>query len=451
MSASWITKINQSSSRFFKEDVIKQALEAAALGSTNSIFFLKMLKFCYDPYITYGVRQIPETFGIINAENPWNEFKSLLLELASGQLSGNRARHVIKSMSERFDSDEWNIFLAPVIRRDMRCGITETTINKVCENTEYEIPVFSCQLATNCEGRPEMRGLKRLEPKLDGVRMLMIVKPNLSGTFTTVSLSRNGKVFENFNHIERQISDFMTNMRKTPSRATFFNMSNGIVFDGEIVGNSFQDLMRSTHRKDDVQTNDSVYHIFDFIPLDDFRRGYWNANLDRRLMELRRILQPNPRIYSMPNVELLPYVEVNLDTPDGRGQFDIYRRDMVSRGVEGVMIKDPSAPYECKRNTFWMKYKPVHDYDLTIIGVEPGTGKNKEKLGALVCEGMDGIKHIIVNVGSGFTDTERQDYWNNRNDLIGRTAVVKADTITLNQNGIYSLRFPRFKSFRYDK
>ena len=98
-----------------------------------------------------------------------------------------------------------------------------------------------------------------------------------------------------------------------------------------------------------------------------------------------------------------------------------------------------------------MKYKPVHDYDLVVIGVEPGTGKNKGRMGALVCEGVDDGKHIVVNVGSGFTDVERQEYWDNRNDVIGRSAVVMADAITLNQSGSYSLRFPRFKSFRYDK
>jgi len=115
------------------------------------------------------------------------------------------------------------------------------------------------------------------------------------------------------------------------------------------------------------------------------------------------------------------------------------------------MIKDMDAPYECKRSTFWMKFKPVYDYDLTVIGVEEGTGKNQGRMGALVCEGIDDGKHITVNVGSGYTDVERQSYWDYKESVIGQTAVVMADAITQNQDGSYSLRFPRFKTFRDDK
>jgi DNA ligase-1 len=98
-----------------------------------------------------------------------------------------------------------------------------------------------------------------------------------------------------------------------------------------------------------------------------------------------------------------------------------------------------------------MKYKPVYDYDLVVIGMEEGTGKNIGRMGALVCEGMEEGKHIVVNVGSGYTDNERQSYWDNKDAVIGQTAVVLADAITQNQDGPYSLRFPRFKTFREDK
>jgi len=168
MSASWINALNSSDSRIHKEHIISQALTAALLGNTTAKFFLNMLKLCYDPYIVFGVRQIPETFGITDAENPWDEFGDLTVKLGTRELTGHDARDAIQTMADRFDSDEWNTFLAPVLRRDIRCGISSTTINKVCKKTEYEISVFGCQLATNSEGRPEMTGIKRLEPKLDG-------------------------------------------------------------------------------------------------------------------------------------------------------------------------------------------------------------------------------------------------------------------------------------------
>jgi DNA ligase-1 len=54
----------------------------------------------------------------------------------------------------------------------------------------------------------------------------------------------------------------------------------------------------------------------------------------------------------------------------------------------------------------------------------------------------------MVNVGSGFTDNDRIDFWNDRSSIIGQIVEVRADAITQNQDGTYSLRFPRFLRFR---
>ena len=445
MSASWIRKLNESDSRLHKEDVIKQALEASVLGSTNAINFLSFTKACYNPYVTFGVRQIPELVGITNAENPWEEFNELMLQLSQRRLTGHAARDAIQSMAERFDSVEWNTFLAPVLRRDLRAGISDKTINKICKKTDYEIPIFGCQLATNSEGRPEMKGIKRLEPKLDGVRMLMMVIPSDFGDVTTICFSRNGKQFDNFGHIEEQVRD---NWFKMVRKAATSNLSMGFVLDGEVIGNSFQELMRQARRKTDVQAEDSVYNVFDILPLDAFREGHWNAQLSKRISILEDM---RPVIDTMPGLELLPHIMVDLDTAAGRDQLDRYAKDNVNAGFEGIMIKELQAPYICKRSTDWMKWKPTITVDLEVVGVEEGTGRNLGRLGALVCHGVDDGKEITVNVGSGFSDVDRDDYWINRNLVIGRTAEVLCDVITQNQDGTYSLRFPRFVRFRDDK
>jgi DNA ligase-1 len=67
-------------------------------------------------------------------------------------------------------------------------------------------------------------------------------------------------------------------------------------------------------------------------------------------------------------------------------------------------------------------------------------------MGALVCEGQDDGKDIRVNVGSGFSDQQREDFWNCRAE--GEVVEVRADAVTQNQDGTYSLRFPRFIRFR---
>ena len=444
MSASWINKLNESDSRLHKEDIILQALEASVLGSTNAQIFLGLTKACYNPYVTFGVRKVPDTVGIVDAENPWSEFNTLLTMLAHRDLTGNAAIDAINEMSERFDSIEWNTFCAPVIRRDLRAGISDKTINKICKKTEYEIPVFGCQLATNSEGRPEMKGTKRLEPKLDGVRVLLMVIPGASEGVTTICFSRNGKVFDNFTHIEQQVSDNFVKIARVHQNA----LINGFVLDGEVIGNTFQELMRQARRKTDVQADDSVFNIFDIIPLSDFREGHWNAQLHKRIAILEHIRHV---VDTMPNVELLPHIMVDLDTAAGKDQLERYAKDQVNAGFEGIMIKELEAPYICKRSTDWMKWKPTLTVDLEVVGVEEGTGRNLGRLGALVCHGVDDGKEITVNVGSGFSDVDRDDYWTNRNLVIGRTAEVLCDVITQNQDGTYSLRFPRFVRFRDDK
>ena len=444
MSASWVKKLNLSDSRLHKEDVIKQALEASVLGSTNAINFLSFTKACYNPYITFGVRQVPDTVGIVDAENPWEEFNELMLQLSQRRLTGHAARDAIQSTAERFDSDEWNTFLAPVLRRDLRAGISDKTINKICNKKDYEIPIFGCQLANNSEGRPEMKGIKRLEPKLDGVRVLLMVIPSEFSVVTTICFSRNGKQFDNFGHIEEQVRENWIKIARGHQNA----LINGFVLDGEVIGNTFQELMRQARRKDNVQADDSVFNIFDIIPLSEFREGHWNAQLRKRIDILEHIRHV---VDTMPNVELLPHIMVDLDTAAGKDQLERYAKDNVNAGFEGIMIKELEAPYICKRSTDWMKWKPTLTVDLEVVGVEEGTGRNLGRLGALVCHGVDDGKEITVNVGSGFSDADRDDYYTNRNLVIGRTAEVLCDVITQNQDGTYSLRFPRFVRFRDDK
>ena len=430
----WINELNQSDSRLHKEAVLARALAA------SDHIFLNGIKICYNSFITFGIKDIPSTEGITGAPHPYEEFDMLLTNLSIRQLTGHAARDAILGMSLKFDSDEWNLFLAPILRRDMRCGISEKTINKVCKGTDYVIPTFGCQLAANSEGRPEMVGIKRLEPKLDGARVLLVVTEDNTAT----CYSRNGKVFDNFTHVEEQVLEHATAFRIA------LGTSGGFVLDGEIMGKSFQHLMRQAQRKENVQTDDVVFNVFDILPLEDFKRGFWNAQLRKRIAILNNLSHVFEKMPHVETLGLLPFV-VDLSTEDGRTFMHEYANEMVTAGYEGIMIKDMEAPYECKRNTFWMKWKPVITVDLPVIALEEGTGRNKGRLGALVCSGNDHGKDITVNVGSGFSDTERDLFWNQKADVVGRTAEILCDVITQNQDGTYSLRFPRFVRWRDDK
>jgi DNA ligase-1 len=282
-----------------------------------------------------------------------------------------------------------------------------------------------------------MKGVKRLEHKLDGVRVLMVLQGN-----TVTSYSRNGKVFDNFTHIEDDVREFA----KRIYQKLGIKPQDGVVFDGEVIGKSFNELMRQARRKTDADAGDSVFHIFDYLPLRAFNEGHWNKQQDRRLSDLE-----NLRGIGWETVELMDGITVDLDTSAGRNQLDRFAKDSVAAGYEGIMIKELQAPYLCKRGLFWMKWKPTITVDLEVIELEEGTGKNVGRLGALVCEGIDHGKQIRVNVGSGFTDEERVDYWASHNSVVGQTVEILCDTISQNQDGTYSLRFPRFVRFRDDK
>ena len=436
LAADWIRDLESSDSRLHKEAVIEKALMAAKLGSANAQCFLFNCYQAYNPYYVFGVKKVLETDGLVGMTNPWPKFWGLCESLRTRSVTGHNARDAIQEIAEQFDSEEWNNLARRVLIKDLRCGITERTLNKVLGKTEWAIPVFECQLATDSNKHvAKMTGVKRLEQKLDGVRVLAMCTKN-----TTVLYSRNGKSFQNFPHIVDAIDDIKNKFAKL-----FQKYPKGFVFDGEVIGASFQALMKQAQRKTDVNSSDLVYSIFDFIPLEDFERGYWNLQQRKRMVILDGC---RDAVDSTNCIRIMDGIEVDLSISEGHDILRRYANDAVTAGFEGIMIKDLEAPYECKRSTFWMKWKPVITVDLNIIGFEEGTGRNEGRLGAIICEGVDDGRTISVNVGSGLSDSDRDGYWLARDELLGRVVEVAADAVTQNQDGTYSLRFPRFMRFR---
>jgi DNA ligase-1 len=182
------------------------------------------------------------------------------------------------------------------------------------------------------------------------------------------------------------------------------------------------------------------------LPLADFEKGIYDKDQTTRSQMVKFWVETNQEL--LPNVTYVANELVDLDTEAGQSRYKEINAKAVAGGYEGIMIKDPDAPYECKRSVAWLKLKPFIEVSLAVVAVEEGTGRNVGKLGALVCEGEDDGKQIRVNVGSGFTDSDRDSFWGSRSSLIGNIVEVRADAVTQNQDGTYSLRFPRFKGFR---
>jgi DNA ligase-1 len=402
-----------------KEAIIRRESEQ------GNITFFNGVGSALDGFRTFGVQKVPvskkDGAGITQTE-----FDDVLRRLEDRTLTGNEMRDVIQDLCDRSKMEHWNDWYRRILIKDLRCGVTHKTINK---HSEMKVPVFECMLADDSKKHEKkMTGEVYVEPKLDGVRVITICDVDKD---EVKMFSRNGKELNNFPKIFEQFDSMMD------------QMSESMVFDGEVMSDDFQTLMREIHRKGGAKTDDAVLNVFDCIPLWAFKEGGYTASLQTRKEMMDE--------YEFgPNISKVEFVKMNLDEDDGQKMFADYNKLCIDKGFEGIMVKPISGPYECKRSSLWLKVKPFIEVSLTVKDVEEGTGRNVGKLGALIVEGNDMDKFIKTNVGSGLTDSDREEFWKAKDKLIGQVVEVRADAITQNQNAKdeWSLRFPRFLRFR---
>lgn len=423
-----IQRLEADNSRLAKEQIIADAMDE---GLDE---FFEGVRMSLDKLYTFGVKQVPIKEDDNGQGLAWANFKQLADSLYLRKITGHAARDAIVLAMGVATKTQWNDFYRRILIKDLRCGVSEKTVNTVAKKQkkdQYRVPVFECMLAHDgANHESKITGIKLLEPKLDGVRCLTVVDYE---SRTVVQYTRNGKVLDNFSHISEGIL------------ANIDELGRSYVLDGEVVSNSFQELMKQVHRKDNVQAQDARLMLFDMIPLVEFKAGKSIQGQRRRSNLLRSFKN---LFDQMGHIDVIPQKEFNLDVFTDEIAFKDYNKEMVEAGFEGIMIKDPEAKYETKRSASWLKQKPFIEVSLTIREVEEGTGRNVGRLGALVCEGVDDGKTISVNVGSGFTDSHRSSFWDERDSLHGQVVEVRADAVTQNQDGTYSLRFPRFIRFR---
>lgn len=421
-----IQKLEADNSRLAKEAVLQTAADE------NLTEFFEGLRMALDNLYTFGVKQVPTKEEDAGQGLSWDNFLELADSLYRRRLTGHAARDAINLAMNVATKEQWNDWYRRILIKDLRCGVSEKTVNKVLKKTSIApVPVFECMLAHDgANHESKITGKKILQPKLDGVRALTVVDYE---SRTVTMYTRNGKVLENFTHITEYLEKFIDEIGRS------------MVFDGEVVSSSFQTLMKQVHRKENVQAQDARLCLFDVVPLVEFKAGQSIMGQRRR----NQFLHNFENIFKDSGfIEIIPQIEVNLDEFLGEIEYRDYNKKMVEDGFEGIMIKDPDAKYECKRSTAWLKQKPFIEVSLPIVEVEEGTGRNVGRLGAFVCEGVDDSKPIRVNVGSGFTDSQRRDFWESRDTVVNQVVEVRADAITQNQDGSYSLRFPRFIRFR---
>lgn len=373
------------------------------------------LRMGHDPFTPFHVVKIPivpkksRVPGDTETDR-WEGFFSAATSCSQRKVTGNAAvelmHRVLCAVTE--DEERW---MRRILKKHMAIGASDKTINKAIPGT---VPTFELQLAQKFEEkRLRGRDTVAVEPKLDGIRCLAIVRDK-----SVTMLARSGKQITNFDGtIGSQLLE----------------LGEGC-YDGELMGRDFTALMQQAYRKDDVDLSDTHFALFDYLPLDewDSRRGILSCS--ERYRELRSRVIPGLKY-----VRLVPRKHISADFGLIRSLHDEY----VSQGYEGAMVKCPEAPYRFGRGFEVMKLKAFHDVDLPIEGFIEGTGKHEGKLGSVIVT-HEGVE---VQVGSGFSDELREQIWNDRDSFLGRVIECRYQEIT--PDG--SLRFPTFKCFRNDR
>ena len=429
-----IEKLEADNSRLAKESIL---LDAMNEGLDE---FFEGVRMALDPLYTFGVKQVPTKDTVISGQGcEWKIFVELAEKLNKRELTGHAARDASNLVMSSATAEQWNGFYRRILIKDLRCGVSEKTVNNVAKKNgfdKYMVPVFTCQLAhDSANHEKKMVGPKQIEIKLDGVRVLTVIKDGKVEMF-----SRNGKQFHNFGHI---IAEIEAVLKDKPAPYD-------LVLDGEVMSANFQDLMKQVHRKSGGVAKDAVLHLFDMIPLDKFLEGKYEVEQSKRSQYVWHWVEANKD--ALEHVQALDWEDVDLSSPEGQDRFVELNKAAVDGGYEGVMIKDQQAVYECKRSHAWLKAKPFIEVTLKVVSVEEGTGRNEGRLGAIIVEGEDDGYNYHLNCGSGFTDSQRDQFWTDRANLIGSLVEIRADARTQSQDSdTYSLRFPRFKTFRSDE
>jgi DNA ligase-1 len=148
-------------------------------------------------------------------------------------------------------------------------------------------------------------------------------------------------------------------------------------------------------------------------------------------------------------------------------QAKFFRR-AIEEGHEGLVAKDPDAPYVPGRRTEnWMKIKPAFEtLDVVITGGIWGSGRRRGLLSSLIVSVRDGDEFKTVGkVGTGFSEEALRELTARLEPRIittrGRDVEIEPEVVievdfqdiqkTARYRAGYALRIPRFKRVREDK
>ncbi len=377
----------------------------------------EFLKCTYDPYTTYGVTW--DYVDPINASSHLEEVElDILKRLKHRMLTGQAAIDTISTCLFKRGN-----LLAMVLSRDLKCGISVTTINKAFPGLIHKFklqkakPVAMVQIP--------LPGYAQI--KYDGVRLRAVVNNHI-----VTLLTSSGK--------EAKLVNLETNFTFAPDGA----------YDGELVSKQgrMQDRTNISGRLNSAMhggtpdESDITFKVFDYLTLNEIASNYCNLGYETRYNRLKKKLGINP---TKGYIQLTDHFKVNT-----LEELSNYYNSLIDKGFEGVIVKKPKGLYRFTRSSDWIKLKEILDADLLCTGVEDGSGQYEGAIGALICEGIVQGKSVKVNV-SGLTAEAR---WADPDTYIGKTIEIKYNSVIVSKTGSakpYSLFIPRFSRVRTDK
>lgn len=401
------------------EEVIKIFKQIQNTSSTNekkaiiaankdNELFKKCLVFLLDSNVVTGIsdKKLNKFVGMSGTElNSFEEVMKYLSDFNSGSdMNIGTVQGFIENQPE-----EYQDFYKQMVTKKFRLGCDKKVVNSVISGL---IPTFDVMLGTpieKCKLNPnEPISISR---KLNGTRTAFVGNR---------CMTRQGKEYKGLDHI---ISDLK-------------NMGYENMFvDGELIyknkeglsdSEAFQKGTGIAMSKDSDKSQLKLV-VFDIFPLSEFWTGKSNLSyFDRKRIYLKQF-ENNLKYNPTENLEIVPIVYEGTDHSEIWKWLDYAE----AHDWEGCMI-NLDTPYECKRVKTLIKVKKFFDISLSVIDIEEGTGRNKGKLGAIVCKYYDNI----VNVGSGFTDSQRIYYWQHKDKMLDHIVDVKYKEITTDKKTI---------------
>lgn len=417
-------ELRNTSSTLDKQNLLKQ--------HEDNALFKEVLKFLLDPMIVTGIsKKKIEKIAVDmhpNDREPWQYDIKNLLNYLKDHNTGTDKDIIYCKLFTLYDNNELNDFVKSIITKSLKLGIDVKTANKVY-GKDF-IPKLDVMLGTSIEKCKIPEGTWfSISQKLNGSRCFYY-----KGKLYT----RQGKVYTGCEHIIKDIERLDIDYNA--------NEEWEWVYDGELVlkdtslsdSEAFQKGVGIAN-SDKENKEELKLVIFDTIPTEQFEQGQSRSPYQARKILLHNYTQRIEAL-NLSNIEVVPMFY------EGTDQSEIWQwLDYAEQNdMEGVMV-NLDAPYECKRTKNLIKVKKFYTLDLKVIDAIEGDGRLKGTLGALVVD----YKGNTVNVGSGFSDEQRKEFWENKDDIIGRVIEVKYKEITKNKDTqLESLQFPVFVSLR---